>query len=185
MKVARASEAISKFGSSTYLKNNSKLVDSNTYLKEHYKIKMYEEIKLICHKKIKNVNYSLCLKKIFCNKIIVLIVMFPSNWNSTSNQNGIITRVSATLLTTASLRRWSLFPSALYNITAASLHQSIFCTTTYLLPLPTSLFLSFCPQTHFKKCNDRMKITNTRTLSVPFEPYLSAQPLHLSCYFII
>lgn len=39
MKVLKASEAISKFGSSTYSKNNSKLPDSNTYLKEHIKIK--------------------------------------------------------------------------------------------------------------------------------------------------
>jgi len=58
LKVARASEAISKFGSSTYLKNNSKLADSNTYLKEHYKIKMHEEIKMIFHKKVKHANHE-------------------------------------------------------------------------------------------------------------------------------
>ena len=39
LKVFRASEAISKFGSSTYSKNSSKLPDSNIYLKEHFKIK--------------------------------------------------------------------------------------------------------------------------------------------------
>jgi hypothetical protein len=39
LKVFRASEAISKFGSSTYSKNSSKLPDSNMYLKEHFKIK--------------------------------------------------------------------------------------------------------------------------------------------------
>jgi len=39
LKVFRASEAISKFGSSTYSKNSSKLPDSNIYLKEHLKIK--------------------------------------------------------------------------------------------------------------------------------------------------
>lgn len=39
LKVFRASEAISKFGNSTYWKNNSKLLDSNIYLKEQYKIK--------------------------------------------------------------------------------------------------------------------------------------------------
>lgn len=53
LKVARASEAISKFGSSTYLKNSSKLVDSNRYLKEHYKIKMHEKSKPMCHRMIK------------------------------------------------------------------------------------------------------------------------------------
>ena len=41
LKVARASEAISKVGSSTYLKNNSKLFDSKIHLKDHYKIKMH------------------------------------------------------------------------------------------------------------------------------------------------
>ena len=39
LKVFKASEAISKFGSSTYSKNSSKLPDSNMYLKEHFKIK--------------------------------------------------------------------------------------------------------------------------------------------------
>jgi hypothetical protein len=39
LKVFRASDAISKFDNSTYWKNNSKLLDSNIYLKEHYKIK--------------------------------------------------------------------------------------------------------------------------------------------------
>jgi len=43
LKVFRASEAISKFGNSTYWKNNSKLLDSNIYLKEHYKIKCMKD----------------------------------------------------------------------------------------------------------------------------------------------
>ena len=38
LKVENASEATSKVGNSTNLKNNSKLGASNTYLKNHYKI---------------------------------------------------------------------------------------------------------------------------------------------------
>lgn len=37
LKVENASEATSKVGNSTNLKNNSKLADSKMYLKNHYK----------------------------------------------------------------------------------------------------------------------------------------------------
>jgi hypothetical protein len=51
LKVEKASEATSKLGNSTNLKNNSKLADSNMYLKHHYKNYLCENLKLACHNK--------------------------------------------------------------------------------------------------------------------------------------
>lgn len=41
LKVENASDATSKLGNSTNLKNNSKLADSNMYLRNHYKNKLW------------------------------------------------------------------------------------------------------------------------------------------------
>lgn len=48
LKVENASEATSKLGNSTNLKNNTKLADSNMYLKKYYKNQTCEKKKAVC-----------------------------------------------------------------------------------------------------------------------------------------